>query len=167
MTKTNGKVTFIAKCHNQVLTVRKANTVRNFAGEVVNKDPGLRIEFQQHLFTTEDPELIEFVRNHRFFNSQITEEGNEPDRIRPSLRERIDAIMAASAGHDPDALVDIIEDERATHNRVDVIEVAEQALERMAEAVEQANPASEPAHEGEGNVPPVAVGASAPDGNDV
>lgn len=66
-----GPVKFIAKCHNQVLTMKpKRNQIVDGMVIVIE---GEHIRFDRFEYITEDPREIEFIRNHRFFGLEITE----------------------------------------------------------------------------------------------
>lgn len=64
-------VKFIAKCHNQVLTI-KPNRVQ-IADGIPFPVQGEHIRFDRFEYSTSDPKEIEFIRNHRFYGHQITE----------------------------------------------------------------------------------------------
>lgn len=65
------KVKFVAKCHNQVLTMKPKRV------QIVDGIPftveGEHIRFDRFEYITEDEREINFIRNHRMFGSAITE----------------------------------------------------------------------------------------------
>lgn len=155
--------TFISKSPNQVLTRRSArhveiapgvrapqgerdwieaqkrkNEERELSGlqPLPVDDTPWRVEFKNHLFKTDHPALIEWLRNHRAFNitgpSSFYEQGAAPDEPRPTLTEQFTKIATASAEADIDTLQAALKEERDTHNRVPVIEAAEAALRSFA-----------------------------------
>lgn len=63
---------FIARCSNQVLTMKPART--QIIDGIVNPVPGQHIRFENGQFETEDKAEIDFIKKHRLFGNQIFEE---------------------------------------------------------------------------------------------
>ena len=101
---------------------------------------GRSIFFNGYRYETSDPEEIEFLRNHEFFNKPrgIWEEGNAPDEPKPTQKERVRQITRASAQGDIDALEALLTDEQEGHNRPEIVSAIEDALEAVEEAAPKA-----------------------------
>lgn len=99
-----------------------------------------KVEFENHVFDTSDPKLIEWLRGRDTFNvvgpSGFYEQGAAPDEPRPTLAEQAVKIARASAEADVDAINDVLRLEKDTHNRVPIIQAAEAALRSFAEGSE-------------------------------
>lgn len=132
--------TFIAKCENLVLVVEPRFPRFNHLGLRIGNDPGKRVEFDRGEFTTDDPELIEWLRAHRNFNvpsnQGFYEVGNAPDEPRPTIAEQHAAIEGAVAERDVEALEAVVAEEKATHNREVVFAAARIAARALAGKVE-------------------------------
>lgn len=64
-------IKFIAKCHNQILTMKpKRNQIQDGMVMVIE---GEHIRFDRFEYATEDPKEINFIRNHKLFGHKITE----------------------------------------------------------------------------------------------
>lgn len=119
---------------------------KNHEREVAGLDPlpiddtPWRVEFHHHIFKTDHPQLIAWLRSHPNLNAVTPtgffESGRAPDEPRPTIGERMTAIAEATADVDVDALKAELDDERATHQRAPIIQAAEAALRRFAEAPE-------------------------------
>lgn len=76
-------------------------------------------------------DTITWLREHPDFNLRFFESGNEPGLLRPTAEEFNDAAMAAAMEADEDALRALVDAERGSHNRGELIGLAEKALERL------------------------------------
>lgn len=152
-------VTFIAaRCPNLVLVRRAARTRTDEAGnrvhvnydEWINQQEDInftliqrgeepreidrtpwRAEFENGTFTTEDQNLIDWLRNHKLFNNVergFYERGNAPDEPKPTMSQQTEAIGEASAIGDLERLEEILALEKDTHNREPVLVAAEAAI---------------------------------------
>lgn len=65
---------------------------------------------------------------HPLLNVTLWEDGNEPDRPRPTDDEFLEVVNDALAALDPEPLVALLERERATHNRPVLLRAAERAV---------------------------------------
>jgi len=155
-------VTFISKSPNQVLTRRKARHVEDGLGgkkvegqeewiqrqEDLNdsrvahgKDPEpidrtpWKVEFEHGLFRTDDPKLIEWLRQHRLYNNPtgFWEMGAAPDEPRPTIDQQMKAIAEAAADGDLEGVEEVIQVENETHKRSSVLQVADAAATRLRE----------------------------------
>jgi hypothetical protein len=109
-------------------------------------DAPWKIEFERHEFETDDPVLIDFMREHPLLNNPISgffEREKSPDELKPSVAEQQDRIDAALYEADTDELEAIIAGERETHNRDSVISRGEAALKRIRDHQGQAAPAGD------------------------
>jgi hypothetical protein len=134
MAKANKKneVTFIARCKNQALWVGAPDAPEYDAiGRRVG-NPGKLVEFEDHRLTTSDPEVIDSIRSTRLFNVSIWQEGEAPNEPKPTIASQLAAITKAVAKQDADGVQAVVEEERATHKRVVVLEAAKNALEALA-----------------------------------
>lgn len=91
------------------------------------------VVFEDTVFTTDDPVLIDFVRDHEEFERNIWEQGAAPDEPEPRFADQMDKIVAATAVRDVDALNEVINEEESTHNRPQIVQAAESAIERIEE----------------------------------
>lgn len=156
-------VSFIAKSPNQVLTRKKVRYVSDGEGEKtlldeqewlnrqedhneqreargeepkeIDRTPW-KVRFDHSMFKTDNPKLIEWLRNHRLFNNPkdgFWELGAAPDEPRPTLDQQMTAIAEAAASGDLDVVEEVIEVENATHKRPSVLQVADAAATRLRE----------------------------------
>lgn len=139
-------VTFYSRSPNQRLTFEPPDVERNERGRVIRRITGKAVQFENGLYVW-DPsdssrdewerseEALEFLRAHEKLNAQregaFWEKGAAPDEPRPTLADQQAAITTAAVAKNADALSEIIEQERDTHNRDSVIELAELALEQV------------------------------------
>lgn len=155
-------VTFNSRSENQILTRRPPrNEINEFGQKTVvteeewfdrmrarEEDTGesfddtpWRVEFANHIFETDHPKLLRWLRQHDklgvdapggFWEVPPTE-----DELRPTPADQYRAIAQAQAIKDQtaslDALADILLDEKETHNRPAIIASAEAALSVRAE----------------------------------
>lgn len=139
--------TFIAHCHNQVLVIEQARDVRDDVNKKIGVIPSKQIEFADSQFIVTDEsaakvgmtfdELVRWLHDHEQFEAVergIWDEGAPPDELLPTIKEVSTAIFAAVARQEPDELMAIKERERATHNRLAVLQTADAGLEQLAEA---------------------------------
>lgn len=128
--------TFIAKCENLILVVEPRAASYNHLGIKIGVSAGKRVEFQEHEFTTDDAELIEWLRAQPGYNvpnnQGFYELGNAPDEPKPTVPQQQEAIEAATAAGDLDALEAVVTEEKATHNREVVLASAKIALTALA-----------------------------------
>lgn len=131
--------TFIAKCSNQLLTMSPSTpAVKALNGAIIAAaDPGRHIQFVDGRFETSDSEEIEFLRDHKLFNSRFYEEGNAPDEPKPTVKEQLSAVARAIAASDPDAIQAVLDEERATHDRDVVTSAAQEGLVALADEGEE------------------------------
>ena len=143
-------VEFLAKAAEQRLVVEPAWQTFGPTGRIMQADQGKAVEFEAHRFTTDDPELIEWLRSHRLFNVSFWEEGAAPDEPKPTVAEQQKAIASAAVRQDVEKLADVIRVEKETHNREPVLLAAEAALEEIAgeDESEETLEADEPVAEG-------------------
>jgi hypothetical protein len=85
-----------------------------------------------------DPEAvavaIEWFRNHRGYNVDFFEVGNEPDRPKPEPEERIADITEAALQGDLDRVRQELAAEQETHNRPVVMEAGRRVLDLAGQA---------------------------------
>jgi hypothetical protein len=154
VTKTN-EVTFFAIKPGQILTMEPEDIEPIPGTRRVRKVPGKRVEFghagDPHLFTTSDPETLDFLRGneeegiepHRLYNNPndgFYELDNPPNAPQPTVKEQIVAISKAAVTSDVEAIRQVVELEKATHNRDQVMVAARGALEGIAEGDEAEEP---------------------------
>jgi hypothetical protein len=123
---------FLSRSPNLRLTVRPPRfEKRHVDGRVIEPaDAGLAVQFKQNRVDLDDPELIEFMRNHRLINrfDGFWEEGRAPDEPRPTLTDQQGALTKAAMQLDVEGIKAVIAEEERTHNRVAVLEPARDAL---------------------------------------
>lgn len=141
-TKTRTKTTFRSKGVNFKVVIQPSfRKVTDFGHEFV---PGEYADFAPHgMFETDDPRIIEKLRDSPTFNREFWEVGNEPGAL-PSADAELDRIMAATALLDDAELAQIEAEERAGYNRGEVIASvtrARQQVQRLVDEREAAAPA--------------------------
>lgn len=132
----NETVTFFAQRPRQVLVKDPLDHERNYRGQVIKTLPRSAVEFGKdggdpHLFETSDPELIKWLRSHDKFEALdggFWELGNAPDEPKPALAVQLETVARAAAEGDLDAIREVIDTEKATHNREPVFAAAKGAL---------------------------------------
>lgn len=155
MPRKNTEVTFISKCSNlRLVKVPRTATTFGPGGVVLNEgQAGEDVQFKDGRFVVsvdakfkpeDDQTVVEWLRAHKLFNelnqnNGFFEEGNAPDEPKPTLREQLAAIAQAAARQDREALKTLIAAERDTHNRIPVVEAAEEALEALSFEPEKAD----------------------------
>jgi len=153
------KVTFISPIEQTVVVVpARRRHYTDQAGNVIDTEdiPGKRAVFKGRKVTTDDPQIIEYLRNHPRYG---TERGwvEDFDASRPNRRERARQIAKLAARADTDGLRELIAEEQASGDggRDDVLEQARIALEQLEEQaalledIADTEPGSEDAGEGE------------------
>lgn len=78
-----------------------------------------------------EQDVVQWLRSQREYNVLVFEMGNEPDALRPSEGEFLDRVIDAVGALDADAVRELVDEERSTHNRVSLIERAARALEMI------------------------------------
>jgi hypothetical protein len=79
----------------------------------------------------QERDTVTWLRQHPDYSLRFFEMGNEPDLLRPTPEEFNGALVDAMAEADEDAIRALVDAERNSHNRDDLIVLAERALERM------------------------------------
>ncbi len=138
---------YSSKCHNQILTVKPQRVLRDSNGDSYGLTPVRHVVFSNHQFVANEEaaaalemtyeELIQFIESRPGFNATnapnaIWSEDTPPDEVSPTFAELSEAILAAATAEDVEALGRIIEQERETHNRAQVIQMARGALSLLA-----------------------------------
>lgn len=160
--QTTEMVTFNSRSENQILTRRPPRNETNEFGQktVVTEeewfdrmrqrqeetgepfdDTPWRVEFKNYVFKTDHPKLIRWLRQHDKLGvnapSGFWEVPPTEDELRPTPAEQFLAIAQAqtlkSAQEATEALFQIRDNERDTHNRPAVIGAAEAAIAVIAE----------------------------------
>lgn len=133
-------VVFISKGAGLRVVTRTAsrtmidNEVIVRAEEVVEFAPHGRVELDEE----RDADKIEHLRGLASFNREFFEIGAEPDALKPSVDEQFERILDLATHFDHDALRELIQEEKQTHNRDVVIRAGEAALQRVRQALETA-----------------------------
>jgi hypothetical protein len=109
------------------------------------------VEFEGGAFETDNPILIEWLRGHDKFNSPdgFYEQDPAPVELEPTVVTQLARIARASASQDAQDLADLLEEEEATHNRAQVMEVAADALRTLGEMAAQAEADANPDNNGD------------------
>lgn len=107
---------------------------------------GKRYEFKDGRLELTEQDDIEWMRNHPKLNVKFVEVGNEPDRERPTLAERMVEVGQAAASADTVKLAELYEAEESTYNRTPAMEAIKAALTRLeqTEAVAEGAKAPDP-----------------------
>lgn len=140
-TLTKKQHAFISKQPNYQLWIEQPHDLRDEYGKKYGQTPLKAVIFENNRFVVTDEsaeavgmtydELIDWIRSHETINAEVWDEGAAPDEQSPTFKERSDAIFAAVAKLDPDAVAAIRDDELATHNRGGVIQMCVAALEQL------------------------------------
>lgn len=120
------------------LQAEKARGVEVSDEEIAEVDAPWKLEFGKddgpHRLTTDNPVIIEFLRNHENFGVQgpsgFWELEAEP---KPTLTEQTVRLNKASALGDVDEIEAVLALEKETHNRESIIQGAESALTALRE----------------------------------
>jgi hypothetical protein len=91
------------------------------------------VEFEHNEFTTDDPVLIEFLRNHEDFNlpQGFYEQGAAPDEPKPTIKEQNARIIKATVAKDVAELEAIRAGELETHNRRPILDAVDNAISEI------------------------------------
>lgn len=133
---------FRSRDQNLVLVRRPERRRYNERGELEVIE-GERVVFSHGSFSTDDEELIEWLRGHERCNSRFYEVGNEPGRERPTVSEAMKEIAQAAASSNANRLAAIYEREVNSYDRASVKEAATAALETLEEAAAPADEVEE------------------------
>ena len=135
------KQSYISKGPNQQLWIEQPRDLRDENGRKYGQTDLKAVIFEDHRYeATEEKaeklgftfdELIAFIEGQPTMNVDIWLESAPPDEQSPTLKEQTEKIFAAVVKLDPDAIGKLMEDERATHNRQSVLQVASAALEQL------------------------------------
>lgn len=154
------RVTFISRAHDQGITIYGgADELRNSRGEVTESAiPAFIVHFEDGRLDSEMirkqaeaigvpdvdqavSDAIAKVRGLPNFNTGTTqgiwEHGYAPDEPKPTKAERTTAIARLVARADLDGLAALIEEERAGHNREDIIHAAQANIDALNEAARE------------------------------
>lgn len=141
-------VTFEAKRPHHILTLVPVRVKRNHENEIIwtnnapydaedNPNPSVRVEFGSqgpaNDFTTDDPRVIDKLREHELYNKDFWEQGAPPDLPKPTVAQQMSAITAAAVKGDIETLKEIAREEQDTHNREEVLLAIKSAAEAIAE----------------------------------
>ena len=145
-------VTFYSRSPNLRLVFEPEDIQRNERGRVTDRFAARDVQFEKGMYVwdpqKDDEEILDWLREHPKLNSTresaFWEKGNAPNEARPTLAERQLAITTAAVAKDADALNEIIEDERETHNRDSVIDLATVALEQVTGEGSDSEPSPAP-----------------------
>lgn len=131
-------VTFIAFLHDQrvVIEPRRPIFATDPAGNLIasGTTPGKDVWFENRKFTTDDPEIIEALRNHAYYgHSRGWRE--DFDSARPTVQELSEQIAELGAGGDIEGLRAIVAAEESSGDggRPDVLRTARKGLARLEE----------------------------------
>ena len=86
-------------------------------------------------------EIHEWMQNHRLFGNQLEGFWRVDPEAPPVSQDEMRALMSAAIRLDADLLHEIIRQEKAGWNRSQILEEAEEALERIQEIAEQSQAA--------------------------
>lgn len=149
-TKTKPKkqkaITFYSRFPDLTIVRKKRRHMRDADGEVYGisgpeeGESPWEVQFNGSLLTTDDPVLLDFLRDRPNFNVDIWEDGSAPDEPRPTAEDQHKAITAATVEADAEALDELIAQERMTHNRAPIIRAAEFAREQFGDSSELDDP---------------------------
>lgn len=124
-------VTFVTH-HRKMQVTMSPTEAETFAGGLhkINK-PGVVLDFAPKgtlvLDEEKDAEKIAFLRNHRWYGTKIQELGAEAGAVSPTFAEVAHDVTVAVAGANADKLDELLTEEFATHKRLDVIDLIENA----------------------------------------
>ena len=135
-------VTFISFA-SDLLVIREPKRPRFIRGEgglpeAAGVTDGDRAQFEHRKFTTDNPEMIDYLRNHELFNHQRGFR-EDYDSARPTLEQQIDAITNFAVEADIDGLRVLIaaEETHGDGGRANVLGPARTALMRLEEQRER------------------------------
>ena len=101
------------------------------AGNPIKVEKGHSLKFENGRFSTDDAEIVKFLREHGEFKVSFNEVGEAPE-VSPTAAEQYLKIGQAAGQLNVDALAQLIEDEETNHNRTPILEAADAALEEIA-----------------------------------
>jgi hypothetical protein len=156
------KKVFLSAKPDQRVIVRPRRPERlDVDGRVISKEvTGIYAQFNANRLETDDSDVIEGLKKADEFETPggWWLEDAPPDEPKPTQKQQLSAITKATAKGDTDALRELIDEERAGHNRVALIDQAELALANIevpdAEQHGKLGRADEPAEDGD-DVPKV------------
>lgn len=99
-------------------------------GMKVGETPGQVAEFQEGLFSTDDPTTVYSLMIRSSFNREFFRVGMEPDAV-PDSAPVIERLVKAAIELDAPTIQGLLDAERAADNRPDVIALAETSLRRI------------------------------------
>jgi hypothetical protein len=89
------------------------------------------VQFIDSYFETDDETIIEFIREHELFNTDVWEAGAAPDEPQPTYSDQMKAISVAAATRNIPELEAVIKEEKKTHNRPPILQAADAAIEAI------------------------------------
>lgn len=157
MTTKTKPTAFISRSQNQQVVIRAGVQQQTdpLGNVIVQKVDPIYANFQGNRFETTDPEVIKRLREIEGFGKVDGwwEEGDAPDEPKPTQGQQVKAINKLTAKADVDGLHELIEAERAKHNRQYVIDLAEDAISNIEVPASEARAAvarqDEPAESGQ------------------
>jgi len=133
--------TFISRQPNYQLWIEQPLALRDDAGRKYDQTPFKAVAFENNRYVADEEkaekvgmtfdQLVEWIQNHEAMGTEVWDEGAPPSELSPTIKEQSERIFAAVAKFDPDALAKLMQEERATHDRQAVIQVATAALEQL------------------------------------
>lgn len=131
--------TFYAARFPDLKLIRLAEDVElNHRGQVVARigpkpgDTPWEVQFRGGRYATDDPVLIEWLRDHPDNGNYFIEQG--ADEPRPLVSDQLAAISSAAVRRDTEAIAAVMVEEKETHNRKVVLDAAAAALSGIAAA---------------------------------
>jgi len=109
-----------------------------------------KIQFERNTYRTDDPVIIAWLRSHDAFQFDGPSgfyELVEPvaiDDLEPTTADQLQALQEALMRHDPEAAEAVLETEKSTHNRPQVLKAAESAATSLRELIADATGAAAP-----------------------
>jgi hypothetical protein len=125
---------FYSRGHAQTVTIRSPEIAYDDHGHRIEKGGEIADFAPDGWFETDDPEVVEILREREGFNLDFFEEGNEIGAIKPTESDQIEAIIEATAAEDDEAIQQVLDDEKAGHNRPSVVGAATAALVNVRKA---------------------------------
>lgn len=137
-------VRFVSRAVDLRVIADPEDFVRNERGQIIKSYPGYAIEFQNNTYTVAKPDeetveylgekvkTVDFLRDHPGFNVDFWEVGNAPGEPKPTVDEQNARIIRALAARDAEEILEVVREERETHQRETVYNAAETALESIA-----------------------------------
>lgn len=133
--------TFLSRSPNQQLWIESPHDLRDEHGRKYGQSPLRAVIFENNRYeaTPEKAEalgmgfdeLIDWIHNHALMNVGVWDEAAPPSELSPTIKEQSERIFAAVAKLDADAIGKLMDEERATHDRQAVLQVATAALEQL------------------------------------